>query len=168
MILEAEPITAAAFAPFGDVVAAGAGGRDANQGTALRADFAARLESTRPHAKPNLARFSASAQPLPCALRVIERHPCSSQLFTPLVCSRYVVVVAPTADNGEPRWDGLRAFLVGAGQAINYHVGTWHHPIVAVDDDATFLMLSWEDGTAGDCEERPLPQPFTVTLHDLR
>jgi ureidoglycolate lyase len=36
-------------------------------------------------------------------------------------------------------------------------------PIIALDGPADLLMLAWEDGTALDCEERPLSMPILVT-----
>src|SRR5205823_4574020 len=83
----AEPLTAAAFAAFGQVLEAGDGrGSAANQGTALRVDRAAALSSTRTACPPNLAMIRALPQPLPLKLRLLERHPCSSQAFIPLKC----------------------------------------------------------------------------------
>lgn len=164
MIVVAQPIDREAFAPFGDLVELAPGGRAANQGTALRRDFCAQLESLRPDAKANLALFRATAQPLPLQLRLLERHPRSSQLFAPLDCSRYAIVVAPSDPRGEPAWSALQAFVCAPGQAINYHTGTWHHPILPLDRDATLLMLTWEDGTAADCEERALPEAIELRV----
>jgi ureidoglycolate lyase len=33
-----------------------------------------------------------------------------------------------------------------------YRQGTWHHPILALGVAARFLVQSWQDGTASDCE----------------
>ena len=164
MILRARPIYAEAFSDFGDLIEAGPGGHAANQGTARRQDFTTPLKSYRPDATPNLALFCAAAQPYPLALRLLERHPASSQLFVPMKAGRYVIVLAPSNEAGEPAWSKITAFVCGPGQAVNYRPGTWHHPILAIDEDATFLMLSWENGSAGDCEERALPEAITVEV----
>jgi ureidoglycolate lyase len=95
-------------------------------------------------------------------MRLLERHPCSSQAFIPLRCSRYLVIVAPSEPDGTPRWSALRAFVARPGQGINYAPGTWHHPFTALDTAADLAMLAWEDGSARDCEEVPLPEPITV------
>ncbi len=158
-----EPLDRAAFAPFGDVVSAGLGhGATANQGTAVRFDWAARLASTRPDAKPNLAVFRSVARALPIEIGLLERHPCSTQVFLPLVCSRILVCVAPSADGGSPDLDGLRAFVTGPGAGVCYGVGVWHHPIVALDESADLAMLAWEDGGPDDCEEHPLASPIRL------
>jgi ureidoglycolate lyase len=165
-VVRAEPLTAAAFAPFGQVVCAGGpdAGKAANQGTAVRFDWAAALESTRAEARPNLAVFRAVARPLPLAIHLLERHPCSTQAFLPLVCSRFLVCVAPAAEDGTPDVSGLRAFVAVPGQGINYGRGVWHHPIVALDHAAEFAMLAWEAGTPEDCVEHWFGAPIGVSV----
>jgi len=165
LAVAAEPLTPEAFAPFGDVVSAGLGdGKAANQGTAVRFDWAAQLHSSRPDARPNLAVFRSTAKSLPFPLRLLEKHPCSSQAFLPLVCSRFLICVAPTAADGGPDLDGLRAFLCLPGQGINYRPNTWHHPIIALDEGGEFAMLAWEDGSADDCVESWFGEQVDVVL----
>jgi ureidoglycolate lyase len=162
--LQAQPLTREAFAPFGDVIGLELGaGSSANQGTATRYDRIAQLTSTRPEAQPNLAVFRSVAKALPFEVRLVERHLCSSQMFVPLSCRRFLVVVCPSDARGEPDLSQLRAFLCGPGQGVNYRAGVWHHPIIALDGPAEFLMLAWEAGTALDCEERLLSTPLRVT-----
>lgn len=161
--LTAAPLSADGFAPFGRVVSAGlTAGASANQGTAVRFDFTTDLVSTRPGAKANLAVFRSVAKALPFDVVLLERHPCSTQVFLPMVVARYLVVVAPTAADGGPLLEGLRAFTCLPGQGVAYAVGTWHHPMVALDAPGEFAMLAWEDGTALDCEVRRLGQRFRV------
>ena len=148
-----QPLSVSAFAPFGQVVSAGLQlGSSANFGTAERFDFCADLRSTRPGARSNLAVFRSTARQLPLQVKVLERHPCSTQVFLPMICSRYLVCVAPTLPGGGPDLDGLQAFACVAGQGVAYAPGTWHHPMVALDGPGDFAMLAWEDGTALDCE----------------
>lgn len=162
--IAAAAITPEAFAPFGDVVCAGLSeGKSANLGTAVRCDWAAALESTRPGARPNLAVFRSLAKALPFELTMLERHPCSTQAFLPLACTRYLVCVAPALPDGAPDIENLLAFRCGPGLGINYRRGVWHHPILALDGPADFAMLAWEDGTALDCVEHPLSAPILVT-----
>jgi len=163
--LVAQPLTAQAFAPFGQVVSAGLSqGAAANQGTAVRFDWSAALASARPGARPNLAVFRALPQALPFAVKLLEQHPYSTQAFLPMVCSRLLVIVAPTAADGGPELSGLTAFVAGPGQGVNYGVGTWHHPIVALDMPAELAMLAWEDGGPGDCVERALAAQVAIEV----
>lgn len=162
--LRARPLTREGFAPFGDIIGLElSGGTSANQGTATRFDWVAKLASSRPEAKPNLAVFRSVAKRLPFEVRLLERHPCSSQMFVPMACQRFLVVVCPEDARGEPDLARLCAFVCGPGQGVNYRPGLWHHPIIALDGPADLLMLAWEDGTARDCEERPLATPLLVT-----
>lgn len=161
--VRAQALSLEAFAPFGQVVSVGLRqGAAMNQGTAVRFDHAAELSNLRPGAQSNLAAVRSNPQRLPIALRLLERHPSSSQAFLPLRCARYLICVAPTLTDGSPDTAGLLAFVGTQGQGINYRAGVWHHPIVALDEPAEFAMLAWEDGTAGDCVEFPLPLPITV------
>ncbi len=162
--IRALPLSAAAFAPFGAVVSAGlTAGLAANQGTAVRFDFCAPLTSTRPAARGNLAVFRSTQKSLPFEVRLLERHPCSTQTFLPMVCTRFLVCVAPARPDGAPDDDGLLAFVCGPGQGISYDVGVWHHPIIALDADADFAMIAFEDGSALDCVEQPLASVVVVT-----
>lgn len=162
--VKAIPLTVEAFAPYGDVVSAGLrAGIAANQGTAVRCDWSAQLQSTRAEARPNLAVFRSMAKTLPFQVQLLERHPHSTQAFLPLACTRFLVCVAPTLADGSPDVHGIVAFLCGPGQGVNYHRGVWHHSILALDGPADFAMLAWEDGSAQDCVEWPLAEPVWVT-----
>ena len=156
-------LTREAFAAFGDVVSAGLGaGAPANQGTATRFDWCTELVNARATARANVSVFRSLARALPFEVRLLEQHPFSTQAFLPMVCQRFLVCVAPTAPDGGPDVTGLRAFVCGPGQGVNYRVGTWHHPIVALDADADFVMLAFEDGSPRDCVVRPLDAPVRV------
>jgi ureidoglycolate lyase len=150
-------VTRAGFQRWGDVVTTGEGeGAPCNQGSARRYDWAARLASTRPGARPNLAVFRAEARALPFEVALLEKHPGSSQTFLPMRCRRLLVCVAPPLVDGAPDVAALEAFLFEEGEGVSYLPGVWHHPIVALDAPADLAMLAWEDGSAGDCVEHPL------------
>jgi len=158
-----QPLSAAAFAPFGDVISAGAGaGLSANQGTATRFDWCTALVNLRPQARANVAVFRSEPRRLPFSLALLERHPFSSQAFVPMTGAGFLVCVAPATASGTPALRRLCAFVGGPGQGVNYRVGVWHHPIVALDHAAQFLMVAFEDGSADDCVVVQVPQPVTV------
>lgn len=166
MKLHARPISPEAFAPFGEVVSLARldQAKSANQGTGVRLDYVANLVNARPHARANMVVFRGAAQKLPLQMKLLEKHPHSSQTFLPLKCERYLVCVAPTGTDGAPDLKGLVAFICEGGQGINYAPGTWHHPMMALDTDGEFAMLVWEDQSAQDCVEWPLPFPIEVSL----
>lgn len=160
--MKVEALSVEAFEPFGDVVSAGLrAGLSANQGTATRFDWCTELVNARVQAKANVSVFRSVAKALPFTLKLLEHHPYSTQAFLPMVCTRYLVCVAPTVD-GEPDVRGLRAFLCQPGQGINYRVGVWHHPIIALESDADFVMVAFEDGTRDDCIVKTLGAPVVI------
>ncbi|NVJ26732.1 MULTISPECIES: ureidoglycolate lyase [Myxococcus] len=164
-VIVARKLSPEGFAPFGDVVSAGlAPGASANQGTAVRFDWSARLENGRESAKPNLAVFRSVPQGLPFTVKLLEHHPHSSQAFLPMRCERYLVCVAPGLPEGGPDVEKLEAFVCGPGEGVNYHRGVWHHPIIALDSPAEFAMLAWEDGSAGDCVVRQFAEASRVRV----
>lgn len=162
-VIQAQPLDVEAYRPFGRVVSAGLqAGSSANQGSAVRYDFTCELINARTAAKPNLAVFRSVPRALPFDVVLLERHPFSTQVFIPMVVSRYLVVVAPTRGDGAPDLAGLSAFLCAPGQGVSYSPGTWHHPMIALETVAEFSMLAWEDGSAGDCEVRQLGETIRV------
>ena len=163
----AEPLSQAAYAPFGAVISADrtdVAGGPANQGTAARRDFLATIEDLRPgKARLNLAAFRCAPRaPFPARLTLLEKHPASTQIFLPMNARRYLVVVAP--GKGRPELAGARAFLAGPTQGVSYAPGTWHHPMIALDETTDFACLVWEDGTAADCVVFDLPGDVELTV----
>lgn len=165
--LVAEPLSHAAFSPFGAVVSADRGdieARAANQGTAARQDFVAAIEDLRPgRARLNLAAFRCAPRgPFPLRLALLEKHPGSTQVFIPMNASRYLVVVAKGGDR--PDLSTARAFLAGPTQGVSYSPGTWHHPMITLDNPTDFTCLVWEDGTPADCVEHPFKDDEGLTI----
>ena len=142
-----EPITAAAFGPFGTLLEAPVGGP--------RQDRAAPLENARPGAAANLAlvRGEPYARTLP--LQRLEKHPHSNQAFLPLRVEAYLAVVAADRD-GRPDPATLRAFAVPGHVGVNYRAGAWHAHLTTLAVPGTFAMLVHEDGTAEDCVFAPI------------
>lgn len=131
--LSVQPLTAAAFAPFGTVieVPANATGRPINGGTSQRFDLLADLALTAEGGRPMLALFRAQARSFPHAVDELERHALGSQTFVPLGQRRFVVVVAPAAP--QPDLSALAAFVTDGAQGVVLAPGTWHHALLAVD-----------------------------------
>ena len=146
-LLRAEPLTRAAFAPFGDVIEAdGAQHFEINNGSTTRFHDLARVDvaAQRGHVLVNIFRARPLAMPLTIAM--VEKHPLGSQAFVPLDAAPFLVVVAPPGETVAPA--GLRAFLAEAGQGVNYARGVWHHPVIALGREADFLVI--DRGGPGD------------------
>jgi len=152
--LTLEPLTAAAFAPWGDVVDAPAPGE--------RASLLATLQGRDGAGAPVLSFNNIAPYALPIEATQMERHNRSSQCFIPLDVARYVLMVAPDLD-GKPDATRLRAFVARGDQAVNYHLGAWHHPMRVLDRQARFATLMWTTGQKADDEEwATLAEPVTL------
>lgn len=143
-----EPLTRKAFTPFGDVIEKeGAASFETNQGTAVRYHDLARLDLSASEGRSLVSIFEAVVPAsLPVRLRLLERHPISSQAFYPLGHSPFIVVVA--AGRSAPDLTQIRAFITNGQQGVNFHPSTWHHPLVALER-ADFLVLDRDGPGAG-------------------
>lgn len=151
--LAVEPLTAAAFEPFGEVVQAGGQYRAINAGTARQfADLAA-VDVAAGGGSPCVSIYRAEARRLPLPIAMLERHPQGSQLFMPLSGEPFVVVVAPPAP--EPDAAAVRAFVATGRQGVNLRRGTWHHALIALAA-GDFLVLD-RAGPGANCDEFRLP-----------
>lgn len=139
------PLTAEAFAPFGDVL-------ETPADTGRRAYFDGALANLRPEAALSLSIVRAGAAPLPPVLTLMERHAFSSQSFLPLEGARWLVVVAPHAPSGGPDMDRALAFLPGPGQGITLGADVWHAPLTILTGTPAFAIVMWKDGGPRDEE----------------
>jgi len=165
--ITAERITVEDFAPFGTVIRAEGKYHDANQGTAQRFDRIAEVNNLRPtSATLNLAVFRCSPQKVEAfEVKLLEKHPHSTQVFIPMATSRYLVIVAEAAaDRDAPDLSTVRAFIVSGSKGVAYLPGCWHHPIIALDERLDFSCLVWEDASAGDCVVHPI-RGDEITVH---
>jgi ureidoglycolate lyase len=143
--LRAQPLTASAFAPFGEVLEPPA--------SAGRSYFEDALANRRPSARPSLSLSRVMPSPAgPLIARVMERHEHSSQSFIALEAARWLVMVAPSDAAGSPDMARAEAFVCGQGQGITYRADVWHHPLTVLDAPASFAVFMWRDGSAGDEE----------------
>jgi ureidoglycolate lyase len=166
MTVKSRPLTREAYARFGEVIAAGDEGEGsaANQGTARRFDRLAALENLREGATPNVCVFRSMPwleRPIP--IRLLEKHPESTQVFVPMNARRFLVVVALGDERDErPDLTTLAAFIATGKQGVSYRPGVWHHPLIALDDETDFACLVFEDGSKGDCVSVELGEGATA------
>ncbi len=157
--LTPEPLTAAAFAPYGDVVESSEQQVAAmNAESFERFDDLCSVEAHAGHVAISIARCR-TVTTLPHRFDMIERHPHGSQAFVPLTPCRMLVVVAPA---GEPAAAAhLRAFVSNGRQGINYHRGTWHMPLIAFDAGQEFLIID-RVGDSPNCDLHYLDEPVIL------
>lgn len=155
-VLRPQPLSAETFAPFGEVIEAGPDvpRRSINAGFAERFDDLARVDTARDGGRTLVNIFRAVARTLPLRLSEVERHRLGSQLFMPLSQQSFLVVVA--AAGPAPGADALRCFLAGPGQGVNLAPGTWHHPLLALQDGDFLVVDRGGDGVPEDCDVQTL------------
>lgn len=160
--LVVEALTAAAFAPFGEVIAADAAARhfSINGGNTERYHDLANLEAG-PDGKLIVSIFRGQARQLPFAVSMLERHPLGSQTFMPLGAQPYLIVVAEPGPCPGP--DQLRAFIAKPGQGVNYAPGVWHHPLLVLNETGDFLVID-RSGPGNNCEEVVIEPALSLAL----
>lgn len=153
------PITAKRFAAYGDVIqASGADMEAMNEARFERFDDLARIDIDGPVAT-GIVR-SRTATVLPYHVEMLERHPLGSQAFIPLSRFPFVIVVAPPGEAVETA--DICAFAVGPGQGINYLRGTWHMPLIALEEGQSFLVIDRSPTAGPNCEELVLAEPLIL------
>lgn len=157
----AEPLTAAAFAPFGQVIELpGAHHYPINGGMTERYHDLARVELGGVHARPLISIFRGQPYDLPLRLAMVERHPLGSQAFYPLSDRPFLVIVAGDL-SGTP--DRPRAFLTVPGQGVNIAMNTWHGVLTPLQAPSDFLVVD-RGGDGNNLEEHHFTTPYEVQL----
>lgn len=153
--IKTAPLTADAFAPYGDVLAA-TGAPDAiiNQGKCGRFHDRAKLEFGGGRAAISV--FKAELRPLPYTFDIIEKHPDGSQCFVPMTNDPFLVIVADHP-GATPR-----AFITDGAQAINFHAGTWHGVLTPLTGSGLFTVID-RVGPGANLVEHHFEAPWTVT-----
>ena len=152
--LRAEPISAEAFAPFGDILSAeGPPDRLINAGLCGRYHDRARLDFA--GGRAGISIFHAQIRALPYRLDLIERHPLGAQAFLPLSPDPFLVIVAAAKD-APPR-----AFITQPFQGVNLLRGVWHGVLTPLSGTGLFAVVD-RIGASPNLEEYHYPQPWTV------
>ncbi|KAG9290679.1 hypothetical protein G9A89_011642 [Geosiphon pyriformis] len=195
--LIAEPLTNHAYAAYGQIISSfieanlyspnsvsitnGIKVTPANQGTARKFNHVARLINFRQNistdkegrllarAEPNLSIFRCRpATKLPIEVKLLERHPYSSQSFIPMGEENfrgYLVIVCLNGNDDKPNLSTLRAFVASRTQGINYNPGVWHHPMIPLEETTNFACFTYESGVSlEDCEEITLDDMNSITV----
>jgi ureidoglycolate lyase len=155
--LTPHPLTADAFAMFGDVLELKAEPDIViNEGMCGRHHNLARLDIV--DGAAGISLFDANLRSYPHAVKLVERHPLGSQAFIPMSETGFLVVVAEDND-GTP--ENLRAFLTKPGQGINFHRGIWHGVLAPLTAPGLFAVVD-RIGEGKNLEEFWFDDPFTV------
>jgi len=153
-------LTSERFAPFGDVIES-----VVDRTAAMNAERFERFDDLCKLDMADDGRVAVSiarcrvATALPYRLDMVERHPLGSQAFVPLGPSRMIVVVAPPEESVEV--SDLCAFVTNGRQGINYHLGTWHMPLIAFESGQEFLIID-RAADQPNCDTHSLDEPVML------
>lgn len=155
--LQLIPLTAAEFAPFGDVLdVSGTPDKIINQGQCGRFHDRAQLDFT--DGRAGISLFQAQPRSLPITLDMMERHPDGAQAFIPMSFDPFVVIVAP--DNGGVPGTP-QAFVTQAGQGVNYHRNTWHGVLTPLHAPGLFTVVD-RIGAGSNLQEHWFDTPYVI------
>jgi ureidoglycolate lyase len=156
--IQTEPLTAGAFAPFGDLLdLTGPPDKMINAGLCGRYHDRAILDFAE-DGRAGISLFDAQPRSLPYTFDLLERHPEGSQAFLPMTAHPFLVIAAPD-EGGRP---GLpRAFLTEPHQGVNFHRGTWHGVLTPLHAPGLFAVID-RIGSGVNLEEVRLPTSYTV------
>ncbi|QJF49949.1 ureidoglycolate lyase [Roseobacter ponti] len=157
-VITCQPLTTAAFAPFGDVLdCSGDPDRMINAGLCGRYHDRAQLDFGE-GGRAGISLFRATPRSLPYEVELLERHPEGSQAFIPMTENPFLVIVAPDA-GGHP--GPPQAFLTAPRQGINFHAGTWHGVLTPLAAPGIFAVVD-RIGETANLEEVFLDPPCQV------
>ena len=155
-----QPLTASAFAPFGDVIeGAGNSPEQINYGNTKKWADLARVDTADADGRTAISLFEGLATRMPLRIEALERHPLGTQAFIPLHGEPFLLIVAPAGD--APKHDEVRAFVTNGQQGVSYHKGTWHHYLMAPVDGARFLIID-RVGPGENCDLCTLDRALVV------
>lgn len=83
----------------------------------------------------------ATAERRPLRFEFMARHQRTMQVFSPLIGSQSIIVVAPPSSGRVPEIERIVAFLVDGRLPYAYHKGTWHTPPFPVSEWASYLVV---------------------------
>ena len=149
--LVARPLTAEAFAPFGQVIDKSVTQpRPMNAGKARRFHDLADILVSGEESRVVVGLVEAQAYPLPLVFRLVERHPFGAQAFIPLTDAPFLVIVCPDED-GKP------------GRPQAFVTAPWHGVLTPFGQGQDFVVVD-RAGAGVNLEEFTFAEPWTVAL----
>jgi ureidoglycolate lyase len=164
LVLAAQPLTPAAFAPFGQVVAVDGQAatlpqRSINSGNARRYDLLADLQLTADGGVPTLALFRAEARQFPLQVVEMERHAWAARpLFRWARSALWWSWPVRARHRRQP------IYMLSSPMAARVVLapGTWHHALLAVEG-GDFAVVERRAAQV-DCDVCGVDPALTVAL----
>ena len=147
--LTALPLSADAFADFGEVIDLEAARRiPINDGLTTRFHDLFTIDALEAGGRPIVSVFRTAPLPLPHRVRVMERHPRGSQAFMPMDDLPFLVLVGSGGD--APRAGDLSLFITNGKQGVNLYKNTWHHFQIVLGKQRDFIVVDRGGGNGDD------------------
>lgn len=162
IMLQASPLTAKSFAPFGEVIETEfAKTISINDGLATRFHQLATAELSGEGGAVAVSLFRSDPLSLPHRVKVMERHPLGSQAFYPLSVVPFLILVARNNSNNEPEEFSL--FLTNGNQGVNFFRNIWHHFLIVRQETCDFLVVD-RVGAGDNLEEAVVEQEVIIPM----
>jgi ureidoglycolate lyase len=160
--IEPKILTRESFRQYGDVIEVCGKSKNfsINDGFTQRYHDLAEVDVVDKGGRALISIFRSTPLELPVCIKMMERHPLSSQAFMPLGNKAYLVVVAPKGDFDPSQ---IEVFLASCNQGVNYHKGTWHHYCLALDEISDFLVVD-RGGSGENCDVKNLDGSLQIKL----
>lgn len=158
--LQARPLTAAAFSPFGRVIEkAGRRPQEINYGRTVKYAGLADIDAGEQGGRPVLHLYRSRPITLPFRVEIMECHPLGSQTFMPLQNRPFLVVVAPPGEEPDPA--SIRCFVTDGRQGVHLDRGVWHHYQLSLNEPSEYLVIERE-GPGENTVERRLAEALII------
>lgn len=163
MILTPKPLTADAFAPYGEVVSTDSAKKEfsMNYGLATRYFDLAKIDVEEKGGKTCISLVHSNAIKFPFSVEKMEYHPFGSQLFYPLGELPFLVLVSTPSETLNT--DKLELFITDGKQGVNYHKGIWHHYLMPLNDNSGFMVID-RNGNDENCIETQIKKQIHIQL----
>lgn len=155
--LLAQPITATAFAPFGQVVEHDRSAVVYCVGNAFERDETATTPSL------SLLRLETAFE-FPITVDTLERHPHAAQTFLALKGGRSLIVVCGSTPNGNPSIATAKAFIAEPHHGIIYQRNVWHRSVTPLEAPSEYAMMMMRHPAGSDTELFDLREKLSVVL----
>lgn len=155
--LPAKPITPAAFAPFGELIAPIEDGVPFGTGDA-------KLDLTQGTPRLYIMRLPRKG----LVFRQITRHRGVTQCLAALGGKSWMLAVAPPKNfddpMAEPALEDIAGFVIPGNVAVKMHRGTWHAGPFFEDEEINFINLELADTNEVDHQNSYLAKRFGFAL----
>ena len=158
--IQIQALTTENFKAFGDVVSSA--GSDFFYINDRHTERYHALTEVQSDTKVGISIFkNIKASQFPIKISMLERHPLGSQAFIGMHGQKFVVIVAENLDQDQPNLETIKAFITDGTQGVNYHAGTWHHPLITLEAPSEFIVID-RIGEGHNCDVYQLEKALNV------